>query len=86
MIPDYLSTGIDQIVKWVDEFGRAIKERIEIFKTKIPEGNAIASSAEFTKRGTLRQKYAYQGGYETFPGPGDRDRQRRGDLDGGLGH
>jgi chromosome partitioning protein len=37
-----------------------------LFETFIPEGNAIAASAEFVERGTLRQKYAYQGGYETF--------------------
>jgi chromosome partitioning protein len=37
-----------------------------LFDTFVPEGNAIAAAAEFTGRGTLRQKYAYQGGYETF--------------------
>ena len=37
-----------------------------LFETFIPEGNAIAAGAEFIERGTLRQKYAYQGGYETF--------------------
>jgi chromosome partitioning protein len=37
-----------------------------VFDTIIPQGNAIASSAEFTERGTLRQKYSYQGGYEAF--------------------
>jgi chromosome partitioning protein len=37
-----------------------------LFETFVPEGNAIAASAEFVERGTLRQKYAYQGGYETF--------------------
>jgi chromosome partitioning protein len=37
-----------------------------VFDTIIPQGNAIAASAEFTGRGTLRQKYAYQGGYEAF--------------------
>jgi chromosome partitioning protein len=37
-----------------------------VFETIIPQGNAIAGSAEFTERGTLRQKYAYQGGYEAF--------------------
>jgi len=37
-----------------------------VFETLVPEGNAIAAAAEFTDRGTLRQKYAYQGGYETF--------------------
>ena len=37
-----------------------------LFETFVPEGNAIAASAEFLERGTLRQKYAYQGGYETF--------------------
>jgi chromosome partitioning protein len=37
-----------------------------LFEAFVPEGNAIASAAEFVERGTLRQKYAYQGGYETF--------------------
>lgn len=37
-----------------------------VFDTIIPQGNAIAASAEFTERGTLRQKYSYQGGYEAF--------------------
>jgi chromosome partitioning protein len=37
-----------------------------VFDTFIPQGNAIAASAEFTERGTLRQKYSYQGGYEAF--------------------
>ncbi len=41
-------------------------ENPELFETVVPEGNAIAASAEFTGRGTLRQKYQYQGGYETF--------------------
>jgi len=37
-----------------------------IFETWVPEGNAIAASAEFSPISTLRQKYAYQGGYEVF--------------------
>jgi len=37
-----------------------------VFEAVIPQGNAIAASAEFTERGTLRQKYLYQGGYEAF--------------------
>jgi chromosome partitioning protein len=37
-----------------------------LFETYVPEGNAIAAAAESVDRGTLRQKYAYQGGYETF--------------------
>ena len=37
-----------------------------VFETLVSEGNAIAAAAEFVGRGTLRQKYAYQGGYETF--------------------
>jgi chromosome partitioning protein len=37
-----------------------------VFDTIIPQGNAISASAEFTARGTLRQKYSYQGGYEAF--------------------
>ncbi len=37
-----------------------------VFETQVPEGNAIAASAEFSPISTLRQKYAYQGGYEVF--------------------
>lgn len=37
-----------------------------LFENFVPEGNAIAAAAEYVERGTLRQKYAYQGGYETF--------------------
>lgn len=38
----------------------------QVFKTWVPEGNAIAASAEFARFSTLRQKYQYQGGYEVF--------------------
>lgn len=37
-----------------------------LFENFVHEGNAIAASAEFVEDRTLRQKYAYQGGYETF--------------------
>lgn len=37
-----------------------------VFDTKIAEGNAIAQSAEFAESSTLRQKYGYQGGFDTF--------------------
>ena len=37
-----------------------------VFETVIPDGNAIAASAEFASTSTLRQKYQYQGGYEVF--------------------
>ncbi|QPG72146.1 ParA family protein [Mycolicibacterium mucogenicum] len=37
-----------------------------VFNTWVPEGNAIAASAEYSPTSTLRQKYAYQGGYEVF--------------------
>lgn len=37
-----------------------------VFDTIIHQGNAIGEAAEFTGRGTLRQKYRYQGGYESF--------------------
>ncbi|MBF6253130.1 AAA family ATPase [Nocardia farcinica] len=38
----------------------------EVFETVVPEGNAIAASAEYSELSTLRQKYQYQGGYEVF--------------------
>lgn len=37
-----------------------------VFETRIPEANAIAAGVEFSPTSTLRQKYAYQGGYEAF--------------------
>lgn len=37
-----------------------------VFETIIPETNAIAASAEYTERSTLRQKYDYQGNYQLF--------------------
>lgn len=37
-----------------------------VFESQIPEGNAIAGSAEFSPTATLRQKYSYQGGFEAF--------------------
>ena len=37
-----------------------------VFDTWVPEGNAIAASAEYSMMATLRQKYQYQGGYEVF--------------------
>lgn len=37
-----------------------------VFDTVIPEGNAIAASAEFASTATLRQKYGYQPGYDVF--------------------
>ena len=37
-----------------------------VFETFVKEGNAIAESAEHTARGTLKQKYGYQGGFEAI--------------------
>jgi chromosome partitioning protein len=37
-----------------------------VFGSYIPEGNQIAQSAEFVDYGTLRQKYGYQGQFDTF--------------------
>jgi chromosome partitioning protein len=37
-----------------------------VFKTVIPEANAIAASAEFVQLSTLRQKYSYGNRYELF--------------------
>jgi len=37
-----------------------------VFDTVIPEGNAIAASAEFVQVSTLRQKYSYGNRYELF--------------------
>lgn len=39
-----------------------------VLPTFIPEKNDIAGSAEFVGRGTLRQKYGYQGGFDAFRG------------------
>lgn len=37
-----------------------------VFDNWVPEANQIASSAEFADYGTLRQKYGYQGQFDTF--------------------
>jgi chromosome partitioning protein len=37
-----------------------------VFKTVIPENNQIAASAEFVKKGTLRQKYGYAGQFDAY--------------------
>lgn len=37
-----------------------------VFETMIPEGEAIAGSAEYVGRSTLRQKYSYGNRYELF--------------------
>lgn len=37
-----------------------------VFQTVIPENGKIAEAAEFTKVNTLRQKYGYQGQFETY--------------------
>lgn len=39
-----------------------------VFTTKIPETNQIAQAAEFTSRGTLRQKWGYQGQFDAYYG------------------
>lgn len=37
-----------------------------VFKNVVAEGNRIAESAEFVKVSTLRQKYGYQGQFDTY--------------------
>lgn len=37
-----------------------------VFETWVPETNQIAASAEYASRSTLRQKYGYQGQYDTL--------------------
>jgi chromosome partitioning protein len=37
-----------------------------VFSSYVPEGNQIAASAEFVDYGTLRQKYGYQGQFDSF--------------------
>jgi chromosome partitioning protein len=44
----------------------ADEELPEVLQTYIPERDAIAGSAEFVDRSTLRQKYGYQGEYKAF--------------------
>lgn len=39
---------------------------VHVFKTLIPERDQIAASAEFTPMSTLRQKYGYQGQFDTY--------------------
>jgi len=37
-----------------------------VFDTIVPESGQIAEAAEFTKLSTLRQKYGYQGQYDSY--------------------
>lgn len=39
-----------------------------VFRTLIPESNQIAASAEFSHLSTLRQKYGYQGQFDSYYG------------------
>jgi cellulose biosynthesis protein BcsQ len=49
-----------------DTLKRLSKMGIPIFKTIIPENNQIAGSAEYAPISTLRQKYGYQGQYDSY--------------------
>ena len=42
------------------------RNHIPVFETIIPERQALASSAEFTPLSTLRQKYGYQGEFNSY--------------------
>ena len=45
----------------------ALRRRdIHVYKTIIPERQTLASSAEFTPLATLRQKYGYQGEFQSY--------------------
>jgi chromosome partitioning protein len=41
-------------------------KRVHVFKTKIPERNATAAAAEHASQQTFRQRYGYDGNYDTF--------------------
>jgi chromosome partitioning protein len=41
-------------------------KRVHVFKTKIPERNTTASAAEHSSQQTFRQRYGYDGNYDTF--------------------
>ncbi len=45
---------------------RADEEKLHVFKTKIPERNTTALAAEHTLQQTFRQRYGYDGNYDTF--------------------
>jgi chromosome partitioning protein len=45
---------------------RANDDQLHVFKTKIPERNATALAAEHASQQTFRQRYGYDGNYETF--------------------
>jgi chromosome partitioning protein len=45
---------------------RADEARLHVFKTKIPERNTTALAAEHADQQTFRQRYGYDGNYDTF--------------------
>lgn len=45
---------------------RANDDELHVFKTKIPERNTTALAAEHASQQTFRQRYGYDGNYETF--------------------
>lgn len=45
---------------------RANEDELHVFKTKIPERNTTAAAAEHASQQTFRQRYGYDGNYETF--------------------
>jgi chromosome partitioning protein len=47
---------------------RASEKALHVFKTKVPERNATALAAEHASHQTFRQRYGYDGNYETFQG------------------
>jgi chromosome partitioning protein len=47
---------------------RAKEKDLHVFKTKIPERNATALAVEYAEHQTFRQRYGYDGNYETFQG------------------
>lgn len=45
---------------------RAAEDELHVFRTRIPERNTTAAAAEHASQQTFRQRYGYDGNYETF--------------------
>lgn len=60
---------------------RANEDELHVFETRIPERTATADAAEHSARQTFRQRYGYDGNYDTFKAIARELRELVGDLE-----
>ena len=59
---------------------RSNEDELHVFETRIPERNTTADAAEHAARQTFRQRYGYDGNYDTFKAIARELRELVGDL------